>query len=163
MSLRRQPVAPTLPPALLARRRGASARTDAPHQRGFVGELARFVLGVQQLAIDNHIEDAAAAIDELGLDVERLLQLGSQTDRLGPVVSLHAVGDGDVHFNPAIWRALRGLDPASAACPMSIAGAKLAGFAGRRKPVISFNTYGTESDLSPPPEAKSTGQRRPLR
>ena len=58
------------------------------------------MLGVQQLAINDHIEDAAAALDELGLDVERPLQPGSQTDRLGAVISLHAVSDGYVHLQP---------------------------------------------------------------
>ncbi len=49
------------------------------------------------LAVHLDQEDAAAALDQLGLDSEGLLQLRGQTDRVGLEVSLAAVGDADFH------------------------------------------------------------------
>jgi len=56
------------------------------------------LLREDELAVDGDLEDPASRLDELDLDVgvERL-QLGGQTDRLGLVVSLHAVLDRDLH------------------------------------------------------------------
>jgi hypothetical protein len=55
------------------------------------------MLGVDQGAIDDHVEDSAAAAFERRLRPESLFDSGSQTGRLGLIVSLHAVGDADFH------------------------------------------------------------------
>lgn len=62
-----------------------------------VGELPRFVLGVNEVAVHLDVEDAAPAADQLGVDAERFFQTGSQTDRFRLVVSDAAIGDGDFH------------------------------------------------------------------
>ena len=66
-------------------------------------DLARFrkpllgVLGEDQLAVDDHVEDPVGALDELGLDAERLLEFGRQTGGPRQVLSTRAVGDRDCH------------------------------------------------------------------
>lgn len=55
------------------------------------------VLAEDELAVDDDIEDAAPARDELRLDLERILDLGRQTGGTGQIVSLLAVGDLDSH------------------------------------------------------------------
>jgi len=55
------------------------------------------VLRVHECAIHADVEDPTGAFDEKRLGSERFLELGSQTDRLGLVASLHAIGDRDVH------------------------------------------------------------------
>jgi hypothetical protein len=55
------------------------------------------VLREHELAVGSDIENAVRALDELGLDAERLPDLGRQTDGPGQVVSGNAVGDGDFH------------------------------------------------------------------
>jgi hypothetical protein len=55
------------------------------------------VLGEHHRTIDDHIEDAATAADQLRFDPERLLQLGRQTGGSREVVSLNAVFDRYVH------------------------------------------------------------------
>lgn len=62
-----------------------------------VRELPRFVLGVNEVAVHLHVEDAAPTPDQLSVDAERFFQTGSQTDRFRFVVSDAAVGDGDFH------------------------------------------------------------------
>jgi hypothetical protein len=54
-------------------------------------------LAVDDLAVDGHVEDAPAALDQACLDTERFLQFGSQTGCPGKVVSDPAIGDRDVH------------------------------------------------------------------
>lgn len=49
------------------------------------------------LAIELDDVDAALAGDELRIDVEAVLQFRGQTGRLRQEVSLHAVGDGELH------------------------------------------------------------------
>ncbi len=56
------------------------------------------MFGKDQIAVNGDIKDAAAALNEAGIDAKGFLQPGSQTDRLGFVVSLHTVFDGDIHF-----------------------------------------------------------------
>ena len=55
------------------------------------------MLGEDELAVGGDIEDAVRALDELGLDSQRLPDLGRQTDGPGQVVSGNAVGDGEFH------------------------------------------------------------------
>jgi hypothetical protein len=65
------------------------------------------VLRVELLALDDDVEDAVVALDELDLDVllaEPRLELGDQTGRLGLVVSTRAVGDLDLHARLLITR-----------------------------------------------------------
>ena len=67
------------------------------------GEAAQRRLGEDQGTVHDHLEDAALALDERDLGiVVGLLQLGSQTDRLGEVVSVGAVLDGDLHGSPGL-------------------------------------------------------------
>jgi hypothetical protein len=62
-----------------------------------LGEAPGPVLAVDQVAVDLHVEDATAAFDELGLNVELPFDRLRQTGGFGQVVSLSAVSDGDVH------------------------------------------------------------------
>jgi hypothetical protein len=55
------------------------------------------VLRPDQVPVDRHVEDAAVAGDEPGLDLEFLLDRGRQTGGDGIVVSDAAVLDGDLH------------------------------------------------------------------
>ena len=43
------------------------------------------------------VKDAAAALDQLGIESHILLDDGRQTGGLGQVVSLYAIGNGYVH------------------------------------------------------------------
>ena len=61
------------------------------------GKPARLGLAVDQVAVDGHIEYAAGAFGQFGLDPECLVNRVRQTDGFGVVVSLYAVFDADVH------------------------------------------------------------------
>ena len=78
---------------------GRSGRvlSDLGDQTGFVGKLSRLVLGIRQLPVYMHVESAAAAFDETSGNAESVSQFGCQTDSLGFVVSLYAVGYRDIH------------------------------------------------------------------
>jgi hypothetical protein len=56
-----------------------------------------FKLGVDEFAIDAHVEDATPAFDQLRVDAERLFDPGSETRRRGPVVSGAAISDANIH------------------------------------------------------------------
>jgi len=58
---------------------------------------ADLLLGEDELAVENDVELSAGALDERGVEATRLLDLGRQTGGPGKVVSLHAVGDLEVH------------------------------------------------------------------
>ena len=60
-------------------------------------ETADFLLMPYLSAVDVHVENAATALDHLGLDAEFALDRLRQTGGRGVVVSLHAVFDTDVH------------------------------------------------------------------
>ena len=62
------------------------------------GEAARLVLRVDELSVDDDVEDATVALDQLRIDIHRLLDLGRQTGGLWKVVSAHAVLDRDLHL-----------------------------------------------------------------
>jgi hypothetical protein len=51
----------------------------------------------EECAVALDIEHAASPLRESGFHAQRLLDLGSQTDRPGQVVSGRAVGDDDFH------------------------------------------------------------------
>lgn len=55
------------------------------------------VLAEYQLPVRCHVEDSPAALDQLGLDAQRLLQLVRQTGGSRQVVSLRAVRDRNSH------------------------------------------------------------------
>lgn len=59
------------------------------------GESAGLVFGPGEFAVDDDVENAFAFSKQHGVNSKAFLQLGSQTDRLGFVVSLCAV----VNFN----------------------------------------------------------------
>jgi hypothetical protein len=63
------------------------------------------VFGVNQFAVDVDVEYASAAFYQNGLYRESVFQFGSQTDRLGFIVSLHAIGDRGFHVFAFIDRA----------------------------------------------------------
>ena len=60
-------------------------------------EAAGLVFRVDPLPVDGDIEDSAAPLDQFRLDSRTLLNCFRQTGGIGQVVSLHAVGDGDLH------------------------------------------------------------------
>jgi hypothetical protein len=60
-----------------------------------MGEAARDLLRVDQLAVEPDVEDTATTLDELGLDAEALLDLLRQTGGAGTEVSGDAVLDSD--------------------------------------------------------------------
>lgn len=73
---------------------------ELDHQGIFIGELSDLLLGMDELAIDFDIEDAAATGDKgqvLDARTEGVEQSGRQTDGLGCVISHHAEGDFHVH------------------------------------------------------------------
>jgi len=57
------------------------------------GEAACLVLGENEIPVNNHIEDAAFALDQLRLRAEVFGYCGRQTGGLGKVVSRYTVGD----------------------------------------------------------------------
>lgn len=61
------------------------------------GKPPGLVFAVNQLAVRLYVEDAASSLDEPRLDAQFPLDGGPQTGGLGKVVSLHAVGDADLH------------------------------------------------------------------
>ena len=88
----------------------------------------RLVLRENLLPVDDNVEDAAVAGDDLGLQPELTLNRGRQTGGLWLVVSTDAIGDGDVHtvtmINPRFlagtWRPARA-DEDDAVVEMSLA------------------------------------------
>ena len=62
-----------------------------------LGEPACVVLGVDEFSIDNNVKNAAAALDELHLGVERLLYGDRQTGGVRAIVSFNAIGNRDLH------------------------------------------------------------------
>ena len=79
------------------------------------GKAMRLVLREDFLSVDDDVEHAAVARDDLGLQPELTLNRGRQTGGLWLVVSTDAIGDGDVHtvtmINPRFlagtWRVAR--------------------------------------------------------
>jgi hypothetical protein len=61
-----------------------------------LGKPAGDFLRENQLAIDAHIEHASGTFDEIGLDIELILQSGRQTGSLGKVISFDTIGDADL-------------------------------------------------------------------
>jgi hypothetical protein len=80
---------------------------------GVLREPPCIVLREDLPAVDDDVEDAAAPLDELGRDARLLLDRGRQTGGLRLVVSLHAVGDRDLHRLPLASGATSGRCPSS--------------------------------------------------
>jgi len=99
------------------------ARSDPDQARDLLvlGEAILALLGEDQTIVDGHLEDTTAGFDAFhgGFGVG-LAQLGSQTDRLREVVSLHAVLDRDFHG----WVSGGGLVGRGALCSVPSARAK---------------------------------------
>jgi len=55
------------------------------------------VLGVDELAVDGDVKDAAAALDEFRFNTQFSGQRGLQPGGARKIVSTDAVRDGDVH------------------------------------------------------------------
>lgn len=55
------------------------------------------MFGIDQVPIHNDVEDAAAALDQFGLNARCILDRVRQTGGLRGVVSLHAVSNADFH------------------------------------------------------------------
>lgn len=66
-------------------------------------KAAGLVFGIDQFAVEFHVEDAVAAFDQLRFFRERLLDAGRQTGGLGQVVSHHAILNADLHHNSPSW------------------------------------------------------------
>jgi hypothetical protein len=81
--------------------KGGSSFSDQPvdGQENLFGfrEAAGCLLRENQLSVHFHLENASAGRDELGFNLVTVLDLGSQTDCLGIVVSNLAEFDGDMH------------------------------------------------------------------
>ncbi len=58
----------------------------------------RIELAVDDLAVNFDVENAASACDQCGIDPFGFFDCGRQTGGLWRVVSLHAVGDGNLHL-----------------------------------------------------------------
>jgi hypothetical protein len=64
---------------------------------GGLGEAAIAVLGEDECAIGDHVEDAVVALEELRLDAERPPDVDRQTGSPRQVVSAYAVLDSYMH------------------------------------------------------------------
>ncbi len=80
--------------------------TEAVQHLRMFRESACFFLAVDQLAVDFDVEDAPAALDEFGGDVEFGLNRIRQTGGLRCVVSLYAIFNGNMHVGPLIRRSI---------------------------------------------------------
>lgn len=72
-----------------------------------LGKATDLVLAEDLAAVHNHIQNAATSPHQLGLHADRLFDLLRQTGGKRVVVSLPAIGDGDIHESllpAAAWR-----------------------------------------------------------
>jgi hypothetical protein len=74
-----------------------------PEDLVVLGETVDVVLAEDHLAVDHDVKDASSTLDQSRLDTAVVLDRGGQTGRLGFVVSLHAVGDRNLHPWSAPW------------------------------------------------------------
>jgi hypothetical protein len=74
-----------------------------PENLVVLGEAVDVVLAEDHLAVDHDVENPASTLDQRRLDTAVVLDRGGQTGRLGLVVSLHAVGDRNLHPWSAPW------------------------------------------------------------
>lgn len=65
-----------------------------------LGKTAGVMLRIDQTAVLLHVKNAVAAFDQLDSSLgEMQFDLALQTGRLRPVISLHAVFDGNTHLS----------------------------------------------------------------
>jgi len=64
---------------------------------GLLGKTAHGKLGKDDAAVGGHIENTAAAADQVDGEIQFLFDRAGQTGRPRFVVSFTAVGDGDLH------------------------------------------------------------------
>ena len=81
--------------------RSKLTRAELAENLVVLGKSVDSVLAEDHLAVDNDVKNPTGARDERGVDVAVVLDRGGQTGRLGFVVSLHAIGDGDFHCDVA--------------------------------------------------------------
>ena len=74
-----------------------------PENLVVLGEAVDVVLAEDHLAVAHDVENPASTLDQRRLDTAVVLDRGGQTGRLGLVVSLHAVGDRNLHPWSAPW------------------------------------------------------------
>lgn len=79
-------------------------RLQQSHHLAWVREPPNLMLGKDEIALDHHIKDAAAALEHARVGPQRHLKLGDQPGRVRLVVSHPAVFDGDIH-DPFMTRA----------------------------------------------------------
>jgi hypothetical protein len=75
---------------------GAHPRRDLALDLAGLGEAAQLLLRKDQIVTDGNLKDAAAALDQPGLDAELPFDFGRQTGGTGIVVSTGTVLDGDL-------------------------------------------------------------------
>jgi hypothetical protein len=85
-------------------RRGSPAIAQALEDLFGLRIAARLVLREDQLAVEDDVEDAAVAANQLGDDAGLPFDLGRQTGGPGEIVSTSAVGEGDLHFRSSCRR-----------------------------------------------------------
>lgn len=71
----------------------AAHRTERVDDLCWFGKPRLIVLREDHLAVRHDIEDAVAALDQLGFELEHILDLGCQTGGLGKIPSTPTVGD----------------------------------------------------------------------
>ncbi|MGK0222739.1 MAG: hypothetical protein ACI9ON_001979 [Limisphaerales bacterium] len=71
---------------------------EISNQLCFVWERASLEFGVLQVVIYGHIENSLSFRYQFYTNPQGFFNLCSQTDRLRFVVSLCAIGDGDIHW-----------------------------------------------------------------
>jgi hypothetical protein len=76
--------------------RASGKRLQLPEDFAVFWEAALVVFAEDPFPVDNHVEDAAGALDQLRFNAARALDLGRQTGGPRQVVSLHAIGDADL-------------------------------------------------------------------
>lgn len=78
--------------------RSVDSLLDQPDHFVPFGKPFEFILGEDQLAVELHIENSVTSFDQIGFDLEFLLDSFRQTGGMGQIVSLHAVLDADLHM-----------------------------------------------------------------
>ena len=61
------------------------------------------VFAEDHVSVDDNVENTPCAFHQRGVDAVVGFDSGGQTGRLGFIVSLHAIGDGDFHASSESW------------------------------------------------------------
>lgn len=99
-------------------RSGTDSRRPLRRRRDLLQHLVQLrpasglLLREDELAVEDDLELSAGTLDERGIEATRLLDLGRQTGGPGQVVSLHAVGDLELHrASWGSWGRVRPMSP----------------------------------------------------